>query len=1411
MQVNKLDLQDNELASIPDCLLCLPNLNKLNLFNNQLTNLPELSEWSPSLTELNLSQNKLSNIPGNPKAPKLRNLYLSGNDLTAVPQCISNFTNLEKLDLSENKGIQVLPDEMGCLERLQFINLTGLKLKNLPEPCVKSAKDCVAYLKSRLHNARPFFSMKLLLFGKQNSGKTTLVARLQGRDYANASTVGVDISEWECDDGRNTWTFNFSVWDFAGQEEHYTAHQCFLSDCSIYLLLFNLKDGKTAFTKIEPLLSNIAVRTKDACVHIVGTHLDEIPQDQRSSVDNLLANIRSQAERYVAIVQVQAVSLKHPLENIDKLKKSIYKSASEYKTNGEKVMGRVVPDSYHKLYQYFKKEVAADVKRNIRGPIMVRGGYITLIEKICGSTLDPKELKRITQFLIDAGVLLHYDDHSHNLDELYFIDPRWLCDMMSSIVSVGEKNPYVKDGILLLSNIGLVLHDEKFLSQHLGQYLALLDRFEIAFALDNQKVLIPSLLPETPPTNIYKLLTEQPAYTRFIVLDVQTTPPGFWSRLLSRMMHSIPQLQSAINMDHNSSNVSKSVTLSRADRFLNSVSLSHTFKDASQVRLTYWKSGIYCKDSDFFIGVSSLKILPNFNMEGILITASYNMTGMRLFCQLIDLTTTLCDTVFSEGGAAKHITPCPRCMQVGTSEPDLMDVNACWELLDENKNITRCKGNHTVQLPDIIPDLLLGDVDLRFTVRSAEHLYCDTELLGKGGEATVYSGTYRGRPVAIKKYTNSSTHNDDHFRQLRKEIMLFQKLNHPCLINLIAVCVQPTMDVILERAPLGSLYDQIITRQQPIHRIVVHRITTQVAAALRALHNMGIIYRDLKASNVLIWSLDPESLCHCKLTDFGTAIEQAPIGVRERAQGTKGFTAPEVLGRNGHNYIYNHMCDVFSFGMLLYQMIARREPFQEMKEVGRNDAVIRGERPKFQEVPQAETAYFYLTKLMQCCWNEEPFQRPTTTEIVIKTSLSPMQSIMCVLPIRNGLGLRPSCSVPQTTLTRAGMTCESSELWICSSDNKEGTEIDIYPFSTMKSRVHFAIQSIVQCISVCGDLVWVSSRTGLEHSQVLIFDICTGACVHEIPMNADTVSCIASSGHSVYCGTEDGFCIMFPIDARTITPSFQPVMNKISDIFIDSIVIMPDYLWVSTAHQIHLLDCSNLAIKGTITATPQKKHQRTFTQTIHPKFKRTSSNSVLDRRLKKEYIGKMKLSHDKSIIWSSHLHTSACVHAWNVDQREIVFTLHIDEHIKRIAYCSNQGTIVTAMVPALDTLWVGTMDGHILVFGNENLLTWFHPYMEHVRFLECNQCDQDGHVTVTSGGKSFKSPIVDIEAYKDINEKGESVDTAGTIIVWEAFPSKMFSQVQLVQDNSYTYMDDHDAMRNVIAMGNFIDSTHLTD
>ena len=1352
--------------------------------------------------------------------------------------------------------------------------------------------------------------MKLMLVGLANRGKTTLVARLQGQDCGDESTVGVDVSEWFYKPSLGKRPYHFSIWDFGGQEEYYATHQCFLSQRSLYLLLFNLKHGDKGVQELKPWLNNIALRAPRSCVIIIGTHLDEVSDDEREEVDKLLQKVGEIASSYsknLHVVEVIPVGLKNRIENISVLKEAIYNHATNYKTRGgQLIMGQKIPASYHALDKRLEV-VQQEVRGGVREPIMHSEEFKTMVQQMnLADIQDDDELKTATLFLTDVGTLLHYDDRSHNLHELYFIDPRWLCDMMSKVVTIKERNPFVRKGILHSKDIPILFKDKEFPWQYFEQYLTLLDRFEIALPLDNKRILIPSMLPdERADLTEAEQSQEMPLYSRYIIFNSADTPPGFWSRLLSRIMHSVTQIGYALDKTYADKNPSGQedsflpgmmsgslsmtanidgptspapevkvvespvATVPASPVAVNTASpasddreiaqsvpvtsnlLAHSgttptaslpplisgpvmaraglhpvikapqllpnfpsslpatgvadIFDPSLIQLEYWRTGLLYKDPDVLFRIESLagyKRFPAGKKDGVLIIASPNNIGKKIIGQLVDLVLSLVNEWYPglQDGAGptsglEQRVPCYECLKLGKTKPFEFRVDQCLPEIARNRTTMECgydrtdpAKNHTVPLADIVPDLLLQDINPEFLLNSEDILYNEDEssLLGKGGYGKVYRGKCHTKPVAIKKYL---TRNEDAFTELRSEAKLLQKSHHPCLVCLVGVCIHPMMALVMEEAPMGSLEKPMIKKKLAIHRIVVHRMAAEVAAALRFLHNSGIIFRDLKAANVLLWSLDPESLCHCKLTDFGIATHLAPVGARGLI-GTKGFIAPEVLyiGKRKQHSVYDHKADIFSFGMFLYQMIARRHPYSELQPQRIDAAVESGERPRLQDVSQAESAYHYLTRLMQTCWEDNPRNRPTTEEIIKTVCRYSLQSIMCVHPVRSRFSLRHICAITPADFTYAQVPRNSSEVWVC-CDGAEGAELNIYNANTMvKISKNFIKENQVQCICLCGDHVWVGSRAGIEYGVIDIFSISTRELVHNIRMRENSVSCIACSDKTVYLGTLEGYCFSFARDIKLIQANAKPRYKYVSEHAVDGIVATKQCVWISHTRYIYFLNLDNLALEGSL------------------------------HRQQDAFIGQLCLAADGNTVWSAHL-GGVILSAWDAIKKLNKFDIDVGKHLQNISELHtdqpHQDMVITAMAPALDTVWVGIATGHVLVFHDEELLTWCHPYTEYVRFIACipssGPCETEACMVIT-GAKEFSSPVDKLGNtvdYEKTDDKGQPIGKAGVLVLWEGFTAKMTRQIKLVEEHAPGYLENHHTVRKMIQQGEFKDGTHI--
>ena len=1447
-QCVKLDLQWNKLREVPPSLLELPSICELNLSHNDLVNIPDVPEWSPSLVVLDLSYNRLSSLPNSAVAPTIRNLNISNNRFRNVPHCVCSFTSLTTLNIANNSEIVALPSELGRLKDLLNLNLEGLHDLNDPPKAVRiKTADCMRYLRNKLHSARGFYHMKMMLVGKQAMGKTTLVARLHNnnKEIGNVSTVGVDISEWKYAPAYNKRAFHFSIWDFAGQEEYYAIHQCFLSKRSLYLLVWNVTVGDAGIAELKPWLNNISARAPDSRIIIVGTFLDKVPEEDQQSgkVDDLLQKVEELTKQYrhLDVFKIIAVGLKGHMENVTKLKDYIYNAAAEYNVKGQYIMGRQIPSSYHVLDAKLST-IHRLVKEGKHEPIMHTAEFEKMIQDLhLFDIQDDDELHTVTCFLHEVGALLHYDDRKHNLDDLYFVDPCWLYDLMSTVVTIKERNPYIKQGILRIKNIPLLFKDKRFPYDYFNQYLALLNRFEIALPLDKdyRRVLIPSMLPKEYPEVVAKLQPDcKSCYIRFITFQEgytlrRPTPPGLWSRLLSCIMNTVKEVKDILSqqipvevkeddviiptnihrvqndnttpsnlnivpehsLDRNAGNNIASEAISESIYFTNIegscestqsiVSESSSATNRPQKRpvgefpaegggtLVYWSTGLVYSVSELVFSIESLAENPKYHdKDGILILASQGAKGRKILGQLIDIVEKLISEWYP--GLSywlEHIVPCPECLKSCDTDPYEFKVDQLLPLIAEHKLTHECGAKHKIQLIEIVPDLLLADLDPAFLLDFKELLYNKGQesLLGTGAFGEVYRGKYKNRAVAIKFYTATDSSNiEKSFKELRSESKVLQQLYHPCLVCMVGVTVNPTMALVLEEAPKGSLQSPLLREQRAFSRIVLYRIGIQVASALRFLHSINIIFRDLKADNVLLWSLSLDHLINCKLTDFHTAAHSDPGGIRG-LYGTKGFIAPEVSHINyvKEHSVYDHRADIFSFGMFLYQVLARRHPFHNLKPNSIEVAIEGGKRPQLEDVSVAEVGLYYMTRIMKLCWAGNPLERPSCQQIMEWLSASALQLIISVIPVNSKYSIRNGFIVTPDTSNEADLLPTSSELWIC-CDGVGGGEVSIFTTNTMvEVHRHSVRENQMHSIKQCGQYVWVPSRIDLEYGVVNIFNKTTKDLVHSLKMKENTVSCIANSDDLVYLGTMEGNCFVFPANIADIQYDTKPHHKCITEHCVDGLALSKTCLYASIRDQIHFLNPQTLELEG------------------------------VERRKQNigAYVGKMMLSDNEDRIWSAHL-GGVILSAWNAHDHDCTHITdvnvgacaeeqcHIDDH---------QDRIITAMCTALDTVWIGLSSGYIMVFAMSppgELLTYFRPYNSFVRFLSATKypgpCQKE-ECMMLCGGKMYRpeDSFKELPDYPRKDEKGEPVDDgSGVVVLWEVLPAKYTRQVQYVSEGT---------------------------
>lgn len=157
------------------------------------------------------------------------------------------------------------------------------------------------------------------------------------------------------------------------------------------------------------------------------------------------------------------------------------------------------------------------------------------------------------------------------------------------------------------------------------------------------------------------------------------------------------------------------------------------------------------------------------------------------------------------------------------------------------------------------------------------------------------------------------------------------------------------------------------------------KVVYSIADAFEYLHSRNVVFRDLKPANV---GFDQNDCV--KIFDFGFAISIAPLlsrpykgyGPLTETCGTRRYMAPEVALRLG----YGKAVDVYSFGMLLWEVCALDKPFDAIQSVEEfhDIVVLYGKRPNLHIEPYWPTS---LKALMSRCWSTDPLDRPTMVDV----------------------------------------------------------------------------------------------------------------------------------------------------------------------------------------------------------------------------------------------------------------------------------------------------------------------------------------------------------------------------------------------------------------------------------------------
>ncbi|KAI7728860.1 hypothetical protein M8C21_026451, partial [Ambrosia artemisiifolia] len=193
------------------------------------------------------------------------------------------------------------------------------------------------------------------------------------------------------------------------------------------------------------------------------------------------------------------------------------------------------------------------------------------------------------------------------------------------------------------------------------------------------------------------------------------------------------------------------------------------------------------------------------------------------------------------------------------------------------------------------------------------------ELVGEGSFGKVYKGRrkFTGQTVAMKFILKHGKSEKD-IQNLRQEIEILRKLKHENIIQMLDSFESPQEFCVVTEFAQGELFE-ILEDDKCLPEEEVQKIAKQLVRALHYLHSNRIIHRDMKPQNILICAGGVVKLC-----DFGFARAMSNNTVVLRSiKGTPLYMAPELVREQP----YNHTVDLWSTGVILYELFVGQPPF----------------------------------------------------------------------------------------------------------------------------------------------------------------------------------------------------------------------------------------------------------------------------------------------------------------------------------------------------------------------------------------------------------------------------------------------------------------------------------------------------
>ena len=1379
-QLRRLDLSHNLLEIVPAEMFNLANIEYLNLANNKLREIPDTCMWSHTLLELNLSSNKLQTLPLGIQNSSLEILDLSHNKFTVIPKCLCRIRSLTSLDLN-SMPISSLPKEMENLDHLVNLNVSNANISDLPGAGVFRG-GIRGVFRARARSSKPCHYVKLVVLCHSNKAKGAVFHKLkqptQGQIVDLPDIVTFQWSYRPLIKLFNAQKLHFNTWLLGSLAEHRAVYPCIFTSSALYSVVLDANNPMAEMREqVKPYLDSLVCYLPNAnvivlCLLLDGSDYSDVyAENCRRRMSTFLSKQSYQTLCYHGLFFISGTNVSKEQFQSD-IKQRIYDVTTSMTVNKMPVVGRPYPENYYSLIPLLEKEQTAFAKRGKPGVLDENAIWAFFERALQSDAPDKTELPVMIEFLQSVGYLLHYEDPNDSLDQYYFIRPDWLYASILKVVA----HVRVRSNLVISTNELLSLDWPKDIG---SAFIRLMTRFAIVLQVDNKHCLMPFLLPninapsdlahvgslrrqfapktKALPTDLwYRLITL--IYSRiltgkdisFLEIEENTSSDDVFQQSSEAGGQSATVRPCLAGVTNENSEQEKQVQLQQISPAERRVKLSQSRRQSCAEPISLardikmWSTGI--RYGDKFSVYGCVCDISAVEEKGIEISCPRSDAGRVMLSRLCKLVQKFLEERYPllysvEVPLHQHeitqLASCPQCLDNGLPSVTTFLVEACVHSLSESKQNCR---NHPTSVPiyDLIPDYLLVDLPSRYHYRESEFTISDDRPLHKSRRMVLYEGMLSGKSVAVKQHLELEAHSHSlPLNTISREIEMLLRLSHPNVVQTYGFCLQPVPYVILEKAPLGNLHQKLMDSEEKISRVIRFHISRQVASALEYLHHNGIVYRTLKSSSVLVWSLLFEDEVSIKLTNLDRAGISSPSGM----MGGMFFSshpAPEML-RYSFREEYSEKVDIYSFGILLYELVTRWQPVSGRYSTHR---LPLGQSLK---LSSGTSGYGTFVQLMQDCWNDEPSLRPSASVLVKKLCMPSFQCHLTSQVLRDCVSVRGCCFVPSVR-----------QIWVYGEYNRggadgsdafaDGTQVFILNSDDLTIQGSLELKETANAIFTVDSKVWI----GMTEACVHAYDTATFQFTDRFYLK-DSITAITTNDSYAFVALANGQLtyyhkLQFPKMSMTVEVGKKAILAMIA---------VGNDIWLGCGNELVIL---------------------------------TAEDSVdIERRLqaceRNESLYSLVLSKDGDTVWS--LQRGSCtITTWDVSTASIKQSLNLNDDLRWICCELNYDPAYLRMVSmesSSDTLWVGLTCGVVVVLSacdSPKVITHFLAHKQSPKCLMEIPMVEYSHrecSVVLSGGFGEVSSMT--------NHLSES---SGVIMLWQALSAWEFSLLEK-RHNATTY------------------------